>query len=161
MPKSSKSAKKTVTLEDGENKKLKLIVLTKGWKYNPSNGHFYKVIKGSTWPQCNRMAGKEGTQLVCIDDKKEQQWLVRQFGGSTLYWIGLTDKGKEGVWKWVDGEKASYTNWFGSEPNDTGSEDYAVMNWKSPGKWNDLGLKSGQESGVEHAIIEAEEDDEE
>ena len=151
----SKSSQKTVTLADGENRELKITLYTKKWVFNTANGHFYKVIKGGTWSQCNKMAEKEGN-LVCIEDKKEQRWLVKRFGGSGLYWIGLTDRQKEGVWKWVNGEKAVYSNWYGSEPNDTdSSEDYVVMNWKSPGKWNDLGVQSGQKSGVKYAIIEA------
>lgn len=157
---SSKSASKTVAIKDGEDSEMKITVYTKDWKYNSANGCFYKVIRGNDWNRCNRMAVKEGASLVCIDDDEEQEWLLKRFGGSKMYWIGLTDKGEEGVWEWVDGKEAVYTNWFEGEPNDTyGDEDYAVMNWKSAGRWNDLGRQSKNWSKVEYAIIEAGEDE--
>ncbi len=153
---SSKSASKTVAIKDGEDREMKITVYTKDWKYNSANGCFYKVIRGNDWNRCNRMAAKEGASLVCIDDEEEQEWLLKRFGGSKMYWIGLTDKGEEGVWEWVDGKEAVYTNWFEEEPNDMyGDEDYAVMNWKSPGRWNDLGRQSKNWSKVKYAIIEA------
>ena len=32
-------------------------------------------------------------------------------------WLGATDEAEEGVWVWVDGEVAPYTNWRAGEPN--------------------------------------------
>lgn len=141
---------------------MKITVYTKDWKYNSANGRFYKSIKGGDWNKCNKMAIKEGAYMVCISDDEEQKWLLKRFGGSKMYWIGLRDKREEGVWEWVDGKEAVYTNWYEGEPNDSyGDEDYAVMNWKSSGRWNDLGGQSKDWSKVEYAIIEAGEDEEE
>jgi hypothetical protein len=126
------------------------------WTVNPLNGHLYKLIDCGTWSDCENAAVAEGAHLVTINSQDEQDWLVQTFGGSTLYWIGFTDEATEGNWQWISGEQVSYTNWADGEPNNDWScgEAYAVMNWYTPGKWNDLGYCSPEWTSVTKAIIE-------
>ena len=53
------------------------------------NGNSYKSIRCNSWQDAQTKARKEGAQLVSINDRAEQEWLVEQFG-FLPYWIGLT-----------------------------------------------------------------------
>ena len=55
---------------------------------------------------------------------------------STRWWIGATDKDKEGHFEWVSGATWSYTNWNSGEPNNIGDEDCVEL--KKPDAWNDI-----------------------
>ena len=55
------------------------------------------------------------------------------------YWIGGTDRDKEGAWRWTDGRPWNYTNWPPGEPsrlNVIRQED-CVSVFLKDGTWND------------------------
>jgi hypothetical protein len=114
-----------------------------GWQTSGVTRHDYKAIECSSWWDCENKAVAEGAHLVSINDAAEQNWLIQTFGGKYLYWIGLNDETTEGTFGWISGEPVTYTNWAPGEPNDWGGdEDYAIMNWSTPGLWNDAYLYS-------------------
>jgi len=126
------------------------------WIPHPTNGGSYRRVDARSWRAAQREAAKHGAGLVSIGRAAEQEWLVNTFGGDENFWIGLTDADTEGGWRWVDGPRATYTNWADAEPNnmyDQG-EHPAVMNWRAPGKWNDMSASSGRASNVRAAILE-------
>ncbi|KAK7944575.1 hypothetical protein WMY93_000303 [Mugilogobius chulae] len=43
------------------------------------------------------------THLLIINDNDEQQYIQKSIAGKTYFWLGLTDREKENVWKWADG----------------------------------------------------------
>ena len=84
---------------------------TLGWAVNPANGHAYKKIWCESLEDAKEEAAVQGAHLVAINDKAEQEWLLGFFGNH-LYWIGLSDAGKEGEWVcWQNGEPLTYENW--------------------------------------------------
>jgi hypothetical protein len=127
-----------------------------GSTLNPTTGHSYGVIDAPTWNAGQEMAARTGGRLVTIDDAAEQAWLVSTFGGGEKFWIGLTDVDHEGSWEWTNGQRPSYTNWAGGEPNDQHrrGENFAVMNWGHLGTWNDLNPEDAPAFGVVAAIVE-------
>ncbi len=128
------------------------------WTTNPATGHLYAAVPAGTRAQSESAAARLGGHLVTINDADEQAWLLDRFGPTKRYWIGLTDAGSEGQWRWVTGEPLDYTNWAPDEPNDygSGSEDYAHMGAAAGGAWNDLGPHSAQWSSLTKAIVERE-----
>ena len=116
------------------------------WTTNPANGHQYAAVDCGTWTQCEAQAVALGGHLVSVNDSAENAWLVSTFTPEKNYWIGLTDKDQEGVWKWTSGEVFGYGNWHTGEPNNAGGvESYVHMNLHynyydrhiTDGTWND------------------------
>jgi len=125
------------------------------------------------WTDAYQVCRNEGAQLITVRDDATTDWLISRYN---TIWIGLTDHVEEGVWEWVDGAKANYTNWNPGEPNNWwGSENcvavnYASFVWWSPGKWSDRSCSTEVRfaceirylaKDVEGEIEEDEEDEEE
>jgi hypothetical protein len=97
------------------------------------NGHtYFRSNASTTWAAANTAATALGAHLVTISSLAEQNI----FNGIGVHWMGFTDQVTEGDWKWVTNEPVTYTNWNGGEPNNSGNEDFAAMNW-SGNAWND------------------------
>ena len=108
--------------------------------------------------------------MVTINDAEENKWLVDQYSGegklSELVphvLIGYTDKVKEGVWEWISGETATFSNWKPGEPDGTenykAGEEYALF-WihdndhVDPGLWGDIDNAGGWTNEHSYAIAE-------
>ena len=109
-------------------------------KYFEWQGSKYLLTGAATWEQAQAqaLALALGGNLVTINSAAERDYLVSTFGGSESLWTGLTDKVKEGEFKWISGESSNYTSWLLGEPNNLGNEDYVGMNFGGPGLWNDF-----------------------
>lgn len=79
--------------------------------------------------------------LAIISDMEEQKWLKKQTFGKGYFWIGLTDRAEENVWRWLDGTEPTFINWKPGQPDnwthghETG-EDCAGLTHE--GLWNDF-----------------------
>ena len=100
--------------------------------------------------------------LLAIASEQENSSIARWLSGNAVptkfFWMAVSDRDVEGVWKFVDGPDVGkapiFTNWASGEPNDwapAGGEDYAALNIDST--WNDL---SGLAQASTYFIIEYE-----
>jgi hypothetical protein len=102
----------------------------------------------STWDAA--MAGCEAlgptAQLVTVASAEENALLAPLLGAAHR-WIGLTDVGSEGTWRWYTGEHLLYTNWRAGEPNNGGgAENCGVIEGNTGALWDDrpCGLTYGR-----------------
>ncbi|MEM6686169.1 MAG: T9SS type B sorting domain-containing protein [Bacteroidota bacterium] len=128
----------------------------------PSTGHYYFYVPntGITWTEARDAAEAQeyfGLQgyLATLTTEEEAQLAGSQSVGTG--WIGATDIGQEGTWRWVTGpeegtvfwlgavggfpQNGLYTFWNSGEPNNLGGEHYAHITDPSigiMGSWNDL-----------------------
>jgi hypothetical protein len=118
---------------------------------NPANGRRYVGFPTTTWAAAAAMAEMLGGHLVAIDDEAENEFVRVEFGNALgvdrRVWIGLTDEGSEGDWRWTDGSPVSFTNWNPGEPNNSGGTEHYAELLGSSGLWNDLSLSG---SGFPH-----------
>ncbi|XP_041957608.1 CD209 antigen-like protein E [Alosa sapidissima] len=105
--------------------------LKTGWKYFRSSIYFFSTVR-KTWYEAREDSKQRGADLVIINSKEEQTFLsVRRTEG----WIGLTDREREGVWRWVDGTPLTRRYWWSGQPNDyQGNQDCARL---YNTKWDD------------------------
>ncbi|WP_111684437.1 T9SS type B sorting domain-containing protein [Winogradskyella tangerina] len=128
----------------------------------PATGHYYLYVPdiGITWSDARDTAASQtyfGLQgyLATITTPEEVQLTGEQTLGTG--WIGGTDSGVEGTWRWETGPEAGQVFWNGAvsgsapdgvfsywnlgEPNNLGDEDYAHITDPDIGilgSWNDL-----------------------
>ncbi|MEZ4801040.1 MAG: HYR domain-containing protein, partial [Flavobacteriales bacterium] len=97
------------------------------------NGHkYFRSNSNTTWSNANDAANALGGHLVTISSATENTLL----SGIGAHWSGFTDEAVEGTWVWVTGEPVTYTNWNPGEPNNSGNQDYGVLNY-SADRWDD------------------------
>ena len=75
---------------------------------------------------------------------------MKQVDLQDQYWIGLSDKEDEGVWRWVNGEKLNWANWMSGEPNNYDNQDCAFMSSYGgrEGKWSDVGCSDTRKKSI-------------
>ena len=125
----------------------------------PSNGHCYCIFRNIpklTWPIAVILASKftyKGLHghLAVISDPDENQFIVSHFrpfeGG--VFIGGFQDtkapdyQEPAGGWRWITGEKFSWTNWRQGEPNDAVGTSNCI-NLYEDGTWNDCPSTDGR-----------------
>lgn len=109
-------------------------------------GHTYAVSsKRLKWDDAKKFAEEAGGYLVILADMEENDFILQTYRTplethEDVLWIGLSDADVEGVFRWVNGEGLSFTNWAYGEPNNAyGTQDYGHM--YADGTWDDVEVK--------------------
>ena len=172
-----------VTGIDAEREALiaSLLAANPNLHYSAETGKFYEYVDtGMNWTTANSSAqsatlnGING-QLVAIESADENQIVVDilDFHGGPQAWHRASDSVVEGEWRRGDqssdelfwqgdggGTPANeaYSNWDGSNPNDSGgNQDYAKI-FASTGLWDDVDGTALQKSIIEYdadAVLDA------
>ncbi|KAF5889950.1 C-type lectin domain family 4 member E-like isoform X1, partial [Clarias magur] len=72
----------------------------KWFRFNSSL--YFMTNENKIWTESRQDCRDKGADLVIINSKEEQDFIGKQLDSSRV-WIGLSDRDKEGEWKWVDG----------------------------------------------------------
>nr|XP_019574287.1 PREDICTED: C-type lectin domain family 4 member F [Rhinolophus sinicus] len=130
-------------LQKTQNQLLQLIL--QGWMVHDSNFYYFSKVKKS-WHEAEQFCVSQGAHLASVTSEEEQAYL-KAFTSTTYHWIGLTDRGNEGSWRWVDGtpfnDAQSRAFWENNQPDnwrhrDGQNEDCVQIQQK----WNDMNCNS-------------------
>uniref|UniRef100_A0A8C2ECB3 C-type lectin domain-containing protein n=1 Tax=Cyprinus carpio TaxID=7962 RepID=A0A8C2ECB3_CYPCA len=90
-----------------------------------TNFYFISSLKKS-WTESRIYCTERGADLIIINNREKQVICTKRFSNGNEFWIGLTDSGKEGNWKWVDGSTLTSGFWRSGEPNGKSGENCVV-----------------------------------
>jgi len=135
---------------DKLNVELEVCKGPEGWE--KVNGRYVKHFNDQkvTWSEAKASCEERKAKLLMVKDDVTQEWTKKIH---TPVWIGATDQGHEGDWKWVDGSSVDKTkkskHWGAGEP-DSGlglvEEDCLATGfellWIHHGQWADEVCKS-------------------
>jgi len=118
------------------------------------NGHAYQVFRAVLpWPEAKKRCEEMGGHLVSITSPQEQKFVCSLIAQSGIpvdrrsaipgqwvewqdkFWLGGTDEGSEGRWRWVDGSPWEYALWAPKQPD--GDGDFLNICPHLGGSWND------------------------
>ena len=105
-------------------------------------GHHYELVdevEALSWSGAKRSCEERGAHLAVVTDADEAAFIAALCDGRYMF-LGASDAGTEGEWRWVDGSAWDYTNWMAGQPNDySGAEDYLAT--YDDGAWVDVDAK--------------------
>ena len=70
----------------------------------------------TTWYAAVSRCKEWGGELASFSNPALLKYVDEKIHGH-YYWIGGSDREKEGQWRWMDGSKTDWTNWAPKEPN--------------------------------------------
>lgn len=114
--------------------------------------HHDSCKDGCAWYQAMEVCQNEGAWLVEVFNQSQQQFLVSMakvvevVQGPLDWWIGLTDLGHEGAWRWQHSAKSpTFLPWAINEPNGTTSANCVTMSYGSFNyQWSDVSCGTRQ-----------------
>ncbi|TFJ96809.1 phosphoglycerate kinase [Platysternon megacephalum] len=106
-----------------------------GWEEFQKKCYFFSSEK-EPWEMAGNSCSNHSAELAVISNPWEQAFLTVGIN-SVHHWIGLSHKGAEGSWMWVDGSPVSYTSWSSgiSSVNNT-QKNCVHLTGDDRGKWS-------------------------
>ncbi|XP_077411774.1 collectin-12 [Vanacampus margaritifer] len=110
-------------------------------RFGDSCYYFSAITVKVNYDEANTFCSKMAAHLVIINNNEEQVFLKNTVTGKGFFWLGLTDKEEENVWKWVDGSIPVFKKWNPGQPDNwtrghEHGEDCAGL--IQNGNWNDF-----------------------
>ncbi|KAM8849685.1 collectin-12 [Spinachia spinachia] len=86
-------------------------------KFGDSCYYFSSSPQMLNFDASNQLCRSMSSLMLIINDEEEQNFVRHAIAGKGYFWLGLTDKEEENVWKWVDGTLPVFTMWRPGQPD--------------------------------------------
>ncbi|XP_041652732.1 C-type lectin domain family 4 member M-like isoform X2 [Cheilinus undulatus] len=115
-----------------------------GWRKFDGGSCFYVSTQRRTWYSSRDFCISQGGRLAILNNRDKMMFVNGLLRPGVEAWIGLTDSGSEGTWKWVDGSIITTTFWQSGQPNSWGGNQDCgeIVQKGNIGEWNDEGCSS-------------------
>jgi len=104
-------------------------------------GHRYRLFTTvKTWTEAYAACARLGGHLVSVTTDAEGAFVtdMARRAPNEVTWVGLTDEGSEGAFRWITGEPVTYTQWSDNQPDNNGGGENYVSIFRDFGyRWND------------------------
>lgn len=97
------------------------------------NSQFYLSNSEENWTDAQAAAESEGGRLAIINNVATNDF-IQQNVNNQIVFIGLSDSGQEGNYRWVDGSSASYSNFVSGLDNNGDKDFFTLYPWN--GEWD-------------------------
>lgn len=104
------------------------------------NNHRYMIYDDAvTWAQAEAKAEELGGTLATISSQEEQSLIEKLIGAGqrARYFLGGTDEGQEGTFRWVTGEPFGLAKWAPGNPDNWSGNENCLQITRE-GYWNDV-----------------------
>ncbi|XP_061871568.1 C-type lectin domain family 17, member A-like isoform X2 [Colius striatus] len=108
-----------------------------GWQQFDRTCYFFSSTT-KPWLAAKEFCTNFSAHLAIVDSQQENKFLANHVMENQKFWLGLTDRYREGDWQWTDGRSLSLPFWNNGEPNNVGSHGEDCATIYSNGRWNDV-----------------------
>uniref|UniRef100_G3PY44 Collectin-12 n=1 Tax=Gasterosteus aculeatus aculeatus TaxID=481459 RepID=G3PY44_GASAC len=86
-------------------------------RFGDSCYYFSSGPQRFNFDESNQFCSNMSSLMLIINNKEEQVFVKDAIAGKGYFWLGLTDKEEENVWKWVDGTLPVFKMWRPGQPD--------------------------------------------
>uniref|UniRef100_A0A3Q3KKI4 Collectin-12 n=1 Tax=Mastacembelus armatus TaxID=205130 RepID=A0A3Q3KKI4_9TELE len=86
-------------------------------KFGDSCYYFSSGSQRLNFDEAHQFCTNMSSHMLIITDNEEQQFVRNAIEGKGYFWLGLTDREEENVWKWVDGTIPVFKKWKPGQPD--------------------------------------------
>ncbi|KAM8838348.1 collectin-12 [Synchiropus picturatus] len=124
-PKPSQSSKPAASPEGSASKQVQPTLATTSMpgcpaefrRFGDSCYYFSSASQRLNFDEAYQFCTNLTSTMLIIKDSEEQQFIRNAIAGKGYFWLGLTDREEENVWKWVDGTKPVFKKWKPGQPD--------------------------------------------
>ncbi|XP_028297188.1 collectin-12 [Gouania willdenowi] len=80
----------------------------------------YYISSGSqrlNFDEAFQFCSEKSSHMLIVTSNEEQEFVQDAIAGKGYFWLGLTDREEENVWKWVDGSLPVFKKWKPGQPD--------------------------------------------
>ncbi|KAM3604669.1 uncharacterized protein V6R79_014595 [Siganus canaliculatus] len=86
-------------------------------KFGDSCYYFSTASQRLNFDESSQFCTNMSSHMLIINDNEEQQFIRNAIAGKGYFWLGLTDREEENVWKWADGSIPVFQKWKPGQPD--------------------------------------------